>query len=159
AAGAPTARPPAAPAAGAVKLPSYIPLPAVKADLPGTENIPDGYLVYPKSTFKSVSATPGAGGEVTWMTYTIVPNTALADNPGWQEVNKQVGAVLRMQLTPFADYTVRLQTVLAGGELPDVVYMPTVQPEQAQLLQAKFADLTPYLSGDAVKEYPNLANL
>ena len=93
------------------------------------------------------------------MTYTIVANAPLEDNPAWQEVNKQVGATLQMQLTPFADYTARLQTVLAGGDLPDVVYMPAIQPEQAQLLQAKFADLTPYLSGDAVKEYPNLANL
>jgi putative aldouronate transport system substrate-binding protein len=159
-AAAPTTRPASGPApSGAVKLPTYVPIAAVKADLPGTENIPDGYLAYPKSTFKSVSATPGSGGEVNWMTYTIVPNAALEDNPAWQEVNKQVGATLRMQVTPFADYTARLQTVLAGGDLPDVVYMPTVQPEQAQLLQAKFADLTPYLSGDAVKEYPNLANL
>ena len=93
------------------------------------------------------------------MTYTIVANAPLEDNPAWQEVNKQVGATLQMQLTPFADYTARLQTVLAGGDLPDVVYIPAIQPEQAQLLQAKFADLTPYLSGDAVKEYPNLASL
>ena len=159
-AAAPTARPGSAPApSGAVKLPTYVPLAAVKADLPGSESIPDGYLAYPKSTFKSVTTTPGSGGDVSWMTYTIVANAPLEDNPAWQEVNKQVGATLRMQLTPFADYTARLQTVLAGGDLPDVVYMPTVQPEQAQLLQAKFADLTQYLSGDAVKDYPNLANL
>jgi putative aldouronate transport system substrate-binding protein len=159
-AAAPTARPPAAPApSGAVKLPTHIPVSAVKADLPGTQTIPDGYLTYPKSTFKSVSATPASGGEVTWMTYTIVPNAALEDNPAWQEVNKQVGATLRMQLVPFADYTARLQTTLAGGELPEVVYVPNIQPELAQLMQAKFADLTPALSGDAIKEYPNLASL
>ena len=150
--GAPTTRPASGPApSGAVKLPTHTPIAAIKADLPGTENIPDGYLAYPKSTFKSVTAKPGSGGDVSWMTYTIVANAPLEDNPAWQEVNKQVGATLQMQLTPFADYTARLQTVLAGGDLPDVVYMPAIQPEQAQLLQAKFADLTPYLSGDQVR--------
>ena len=144
---------------GGLKLPSYVPIAAVKPDLPGNETIPDGYLQYPKSTFKSVSATPGAGGDITWMTYTIVPNAALGDNAAWQEVNKQVGANLVMQLTPFADYAARLQTVLAGDDLPDLIFIQGLQPEQARLLAAKFADLTPYLSGDAVKDYPNLANL
>ena len=58
--GAPTTRPASGPApSGAVKLPTHTPIAAVKADLPGTENIPDGYLAYPKSTFKSVTAKPG----------------------------------------------------------------------------------------------------
>jgi putative aldouronate transport system substrate-binding protein len=144
---------------GSIALPTYAPIAAVKADLPGTQTLPDGYLSYPKTTFKSVSDTPGAGGDITWMTYTIVPNAAVGDNAAWQEVNKRVGANLVIQATPFADYATRLQTVLAGGDLPDVVYLSTLQPDQARLLAAKFADLTPYLSGDAVKEYPNLANL
>ena len=156
-------RPAAAPAAAArsagLKLPTYAPVAAVKPDLPGNETIPDGYLQFPKSTFKSVADKPGSGGDVTWMTYTIVPNAALDDNPAWQEVNRQVGANLKMQLTPFADYNARLQTVLAGNDLPDVVFVQGLQPEQAQLMASKFADLTPHLSGDAVKAYPNLANL
>src|SRR4051794_21614020 len=143
----------------ALKLPTYTPIAAVKPDLPGTEVIPDGYLQFPKSTFKSVADKPGSGADLTWMTYTIVPNSALEDNPAWQEVNGQVGANLKMQLTPFADYTARLQTVLAGNDLPDVIFLPALQPEQARLMQTRFADLTPFLSGDAVKAYPNLANL
>ncbi|MBV9324828.1 MAG: extracellular solute-binding protein [Chloroflexi bacterium] len=155
-----TSRSPGTPAAsGALRLPTYAPLPTVKADLPGTDTVPDAYLAYPKTSFKSVTSTPGAGGEVTWMTYTFVPNAPLEDNAMWQEVNKQVGATLRMQLTAYADYQTRLSSVLAGGDLPDVVYIPGLQPELGHLLQAKFADLTPYVSGDAVKDYPNLANL
>ncbi len=150
---------PAAAGSSSVALPTFVPIAAVKADLPGTQTLPDGYLSYPKSTFKSVSDTPGAGSDITWMTYTIVPNAAVGDNAAWQEVNKQVGANLVMQVTPFADYATHLQTVLAGGDLPDVVYLSALQPDQARLLASKFADLTPYLSGDAVKDYPNLANL
>src|SRR5262249_622107 len=139
---------------GTVALPTFAPIAAVKPDLPGSQTIPDGYLGYPKTTFTSVSDTPGSGTDISWMTYTIVPNAAVADNAAWQAVNKRVGANLVMQVTPFADYATRLQTVLAGGDLPDVVFLSTLQPDQARLLSTKFADLTPYLSGDAVKDYP-----
>jgi len=45
--------------------------------------------------------------------------------------------------------------------LPDIVYIApnTVIPQLPTFLKAKMADLTPYLSGDAIKEYPNLANV
>jgi putative aldouronate transport system substrate-binding protein len=159
---APTPKPAAiATTAGRTKLqlPAYVPIAAVKPDLPGDDTLPDGYLTFPRNTFKSVSDKPGSGGDLTWMTYTIVPNAALDDNPAWQAVNQQVGANLKMQLSPFADYNARLQTVLAGDDLPDVVFVQGLQPEQARLMDNKFADLTAYLSGDAVKDYPNLANL
>src|SRR5579864_3596645 len=91
-------RPAAATPVAGVKLPTYVPIASVKPDLPGTETVPDGYLKFPRNTFKSVSDTPGTGSDITWMTYTIVPNAALGDNAAWQEVNRQVGANLVMQL-------------------------------------------------------------
>ncbi|MBV9581842.1 MAG: hypothetical protein JO057_24945 [Chloroflexi bacterium] len=145
--------------AGPVQLPSYSPQQSVKPDLPGTDTIPDGYLNYPKTTFTSVSQTPGSGSDVTWLSYTIVPNAAVEDNPAWQAVNNQVGATLKMQLVPYADYTTRLNTVLAGSDVPDVVYLFGTLPGMDRLMSSTFADLTPYLSGDAIKNYPNLANL
>jgi putative aldouronate transport system substrate-binding protein len=51
-----------------------------------------------------------------------------------------------VRLAPLADYPARLVTLMAGSDLP-------------QFLKAKCADLTPYLGGDAVKDYPNLAAL
>src|ERR1051325_4628620 len=61
-----------------------------------------------------------------------------------------------------ADYgAVTLRTLIAGNELPDILYIATpgaIIPQFPAFLKAKMADLTPYLSGDAVKEYPNLAN-
>ena len=49
-----------------------------------------------------------------------------------------------------------------GSDLPDLLYIyqggPTPAPSLLQFLQATCADLTPYLAGDAVKDYPNLAN-
>ena len=39
-----------------------------------------------------------------------------------------------------------------GGTPPNIENL-------AEFLKAKCADLTPYLSGDAIKDYPNLANI
>lgn len=48
---------------------------------------------------------------------------------------------------------------MAGSDLPDMIIFnrnsPT--PNLPQFLQQAAADLTPYLAGDAVKDYPNLA--
>jgi len=71
------------------------------------------------------------------------------------------GVDLKINIQPQADYpTVKLPTLIAGGELPDILYIATnsVIPQFPTFLKSKCADLTPYLSGDAVKEYPNLAN-
>jgi putative aldouronate transport system substrate-binding protein len=148
---------------GGVRLPTYVAFSGAKPDAPGSPDgmIDAGYAAYPSTRPKSVQSTPGDGSDINIMTYTAgaVPN-ALDQNPGWQEVNKQVGANLKVNMTPFADYFgTKLQVTIAGGELPDLFFIIadpgiTLVPE---FFQAKVADLTPHVSGDAVKEYPNLA--
>ena len=51
--------------------------------------------------------------------------------------------------------------MIAGNDLPDIMNTLVRQdiPLTPELFNAKAADLTPYLSGDAIKEYPNLAAL
>jgi putative aldouronate transport system substrate-binding protein len=53
----------------------------------------------------------------------------------------------------------RLGTIMAGNDLPDMLYVTTATgfatKGVVQFLEASYADLTPYLSGDA--DYPNLA--
>ena len=61
-----------------------------------------------------------------------------------------------------ADYPTRLNTVVAGSDLPDIIaaaIFSTTMTNIGDFLNSACADLTPYLSGDAVKAYPNLANL
>jgi putative aldouronate transport system substrate-binding protein len=76
-------------------------------------------------------------------------------------LNTAIGAHLKFTLVPFADIGPKFQTLIAGGELPDIAC--TVTSAYASLLPEFFAssaaDLTSYLSGDAVKDYPNLAAL
>ena len=148
---------------GGVRLPTYVPFAGAQPDSPGSPDgmIDNGYKAYPKTQSKSVTSTPGDGSDINIMTYTSTPiPTALDQNPGWQQVNKEVGANLKVNITPFADYFgSKLQTTIAGGELPDMFFIiadPGITLV-TEFFQAACADLTPYLSGDAVKDYPNLA--
>ncbi|MBK0296872.1 hypothetical protein IAE22_33805, partial [Bacillus sp. S34] len=58
-------------------------------------------------------------------------------------------------------FDTKFATMTAGNDIPNIVEFLTfaMPPRFPQLLDAKFSDLSEYLSGDAVKEYPNLANI
>ncbi|MBV9319958.1 MAG: hypothetical protein JO106_08595, partial [Mycobacterium sp.] len=121
---------------------------------------PAGFTTYPQKLIRSVPNPPGKGGQVTITTQTLAAlPTPMDSNPVWQELNKRVGATLNVSLTPFADYGAKVPTILAAGDISDMLFLPNGQqvPGYPQFLEAKCADLTPFLSGDAVKDYPNLA--
>ncbi|MBV9596850.1 MAG: extracellular solute-binding protein [Chloroflexi bacterium] len=150
--------------AGSPSLPTYAPIQGPKPDLAGNEDgLQDGYFTYPKNPFKSVTQTPGLGTDVTAMTRDAGgPPPPLDQNAAWQAVNKQLNANMKLQIISPADYQARVATVMAGGEPPDLMYFMTgtqVTPGLPEYLKASFADLGPYLAGDAVKDYPNLAGL
>jgi len=86
----------------------------------------------------------------------------LDQNVAWQQINKEAGAKVNLvNNVSNADYRTKLSTTIAGGDLPDSMYIPagTAIPQFPDFLDQKAADLTPYLSGDAIKAYPNLANI
>lgn len=149
---------------GGPALPSRSPIEGAKPDIAGSADglIDPGYVNYPATQFRSVLEKPGTGGDVTVATWTLAPPpTAMESNALWQEVNKQLGVTLKLNINSQVDYqTTKLATIIAGDDLPDILYIApgTVVQSLPQFLQAKCADLTPYLSGDAVKDYPNLAN-
>jgi putative aldouronate transport system substrate-binding protein len=147
---------------GAAQLPSYIPLPSAKADLPSPmPGVDPGYLTYPAQPFKATQDTPGQGGQLNVVTWQFSPlPTPMESNVAWQAINKQVGTTIKINFVPIADYPTKQATIMASDDLPDVMYFSTTNvPGLPAFLQAKCADLAPYLSGDAVKDYPNLANI
>src|SRR5215207_8090906 len=155
----------AKPAGGVLsKLPTLAQPPMPTPDLPGSGDglIDPGYFTYPKELIQSVKQTPGSGGPVNlwfWLGGAAVPG--MDQNPSWQAVNKAVNATLNVSFIPFADFNVRWSTLQSGNEMPDITVAFT-RPDTAILpafLDARCADLTPYLSADAVNEYPNLAGL
>jgi len=149
-------------AGGAVKLPTYKEFTGVKPDLPGTaQGVQQGFLRMP-STFVTSVPKPPLSGPVTAMTETFnVPPTPMSSNPFWKELNTKLGGDLKLTIGTDPGYPEKFATMLAGGDLPDMVWLPSNQgiPNIAQMLNSQFADLTKYLSGDAVLEYPNLAAL
>jgi putative aldouronate transport system substrate-binding protein len=145
------------------KLPSYIPIKGPKPDLPGTAaGVQDGYINYPKNLIQSVKRTPASGGDVTALVIQYFPPpTPMDQNAYWQELNRELGATFKPIITPDPDYQSKMTAIVAGGDLPDLTLIPAFigLANQADLVQAQCANLDEYLAGDAVKDYPNLANL
>lgn len=150
-----------------VQMPTYQPITTAPPDLPGDDKVEPGYFAFPKQSTKTVTDTPiKGGGEVNVMTWNVTgPIAPLEGNTAWQEINRQVGATINLvNNVSNSDYRTKLATVVAGGELPDTIYIPATPGGQSapfaqfpDFLERSAADLTPYLSGDAVKDYPNLA--
>ncbi|MFD0511294.1 hypothetical protein ACFQ0Q_13590 [Streptomyces aureus] len=64
-------------------------------------------------------------------------------------------------MVPDADFRTKMATLFAGDDLPDIINIGGgyVLPREAQFVKSRCEDLTEYLSGDAVKDYPNLAGI
>ncbi len=162
--GAPTSPPVPAPvsAGSASAYPNYYPVtsgPTPDFAAAGPE-YQVGFVNFPKNPPKSWNkAPPGSGSKVVSYTNTgaPVPPTPMDQNPAWQEVNKQLNATVDFQIILQSDYPAKLATMMAGNELTDFILIGKNVQNTTAFLKARAADLTPYLGGDAVKDYPNLA--
>lgn len=148
-----------------VTLPAFQPpVGAPAPDLPGSTDgvIMPGFVNWPKTTYQSVKQPPGDGTDVSiFLNLPGGPPTPMDQNPAWQAWNKALNAKLTFQFYSFADLAPRFATLIAGSDLPDIVGTLVRQdiPLTPEMFAAKATDLTPYVSGDAIKEYPNLAAL
>ena len=148
-----------------VVLPTYIPYTGLKPDLPGTEQgVDPAFRNFPKDNPKSVPEIPGKGETLTGMAmiyYAVPPGPD--QNSYWQGLNERLGVKLDLQMVSNADYTQKFATTIAGNKLPDMLTLPNGAPVPVpnlpQLLEKRFTNLSEHLSGDAVKEYPNLGNI
>ena len=156
----------AASGGGPVRLPTLVAFQGAKPDFPGSPDgiLPPAYLNYPRSPVKTVTQPVGKGDDVNAMMYTTqAPPTPVEQNTAWQEVNKQLGVNMKFPIIQLADYPTKLNTTIAGGQLPDLLSLGagngTAVANLPDFLNSQCMDLTPFLSGDAVKDYPNLANI
>lgn len=144
-----------------VTLPDYVRFDQVKPDMPGTEQgVPDAFLALPSPPVQGTQGKPASGGSFTAMAQlAFAPPPAVDRNPFWQSLNSRLGTELKLNGITEADYASKLATVLAGGDLPDCVQLPLSTPRLPDALRAQFQDLTDFLSGDAIREYPFLASI
>lgn len=143
-------------------LPSYQAAPDLgispffSSDTPGMEDV---YTDSVSSYFTSVDRKPGSGGTVTTFQLTWGdPPKKLEDNPYWQELNERLGVSFEPTFAPAATYDQTFATMLASGEIPDLVFLNDQSAPQLQAIRdGAFADLSEVLAGDNILQWPNLA--
>lgn len=144
-------------AVNSVALPTYVAFDGPEPQYPAPiEGAPSGFTAYPKETVRTVTEPP-LTAPLSGMVGIFSPlPTPRAKNPAWLEVERRLGARLDLTIVPNSDYLTKFQTAVAGKKLPDVTLYAGVD-HPAEFFNAAAVDLTPHLSGDAVKAYPNLA--
>jgi len=141
-------------------LPTYIPFEGATPDIAGEPGRSTPvYFRYPDNPERLHAEAPGDGEPFTALVIADTAPPALDQNPYWQELNARLGSPYEPVFSPAADYANKFATVTAGDDLPDFFLVLPTTPAIPQLLGARAADLTEYLSGDAIADYPGLANL
>jgi putative aldouronate transport system substrate-binding protein len=145
-------------------LPGYVPSTVIRPDFPSVAGGPDamtdpGFLTYPARQIATVAGVPGKGGSYTAVTplWGTVPP---AGNSFYQAMNKALGVNFSMKPADGNNYATIIPTMTAASKLPDWIQLPTWWNPNfnvGELTGTRFADLTPHLSGNNIKKYPNLA--
>ncbi|MFF3336086.1 extracellular solute-binding protein [Streptomyces sp. NPDC002888] len=145
--------------------PAHKPAKGPQPDLaPSDAGVQAGYTAYPADLVKSVSRTPGDGSTIKVMSVSFgTPPKPASANRFWAAVEKALGVKIEYTIVSQADYQKKMATVMAADpdDLPDVIniFSGFVLPREAEFVQRRAEDLTPHLSGEAVADYPNLANI
>jgi putative aldouronate transport system substrate-binding protein len=133
---------------------------AVEPDIASENGSSPGYTRWIPNSELGVSVPEplGSGGEFSAMTplWGTPPD---AGNAFWTAIDAAIGVKINWQTQDGTTYGDKLGAVLAGSDIPDLVCIPTweLDAQIPQAIDGRFADLGPFLSGDNVLDYPNLA--
>lgn len=146
-----------------VPWPAYVPFAGPQPDGPGDDRgVQPLYLNYPQSVQRSVHETAGDGSKVTAVVISYgAPPKPVGENQLWKAVNKALNVDLNLVVVPDPEYGQKMTTLMAAGDdLPDILMFTNLSlPNSLEFVQARCADLSELIGGDAVKAYPNLANI
>jgi len=139
-------------------LPKYQLKEYAKPDFPAPAN---GYEKIPALT-KAFPTPPGSGSTFTAMTPLWGTIPPASGNKYYEAVNKALGSTVKFQISDGNTYGDKLAAILASPEnVADWTSIPSwnYPARFGEAVDSLFTDLTPYLAGDKVLEYPNLANI
>ncbi|WP_327356563.1 extracellular solute-binding protein [Streptomyces sp. NBC_01304] len=142
--------------------PTFTPAKGPTPDLaPTTEGVQAGFTKYPEKLVQAMAEKPGTGKQkikVMSITYGTPPKP-VGSNKYWQAINEALGVEVEFTVVPDPDFRAKMSTMMSGDDLPDIINIGGgyVLPREAQFVKSRCADLSEYLSGDAIKDYPNLA--
>jgi putative aldouronate transport system substrate-binding protein len=103
-----------------------------------------------------------AGGKLTTFIQSYSPPHApKGENRYWQEWEKRVNVAYEPTVVPADNYREKLAAVTASGDLPDLTTVELLNaPDHFRVVQqGAYTDLTPYLTGENLKRFPNLARI
>ncbi|OON80046.1 extracellular solute-binding protein [Streptomyces tsukubensis] len=134
----------------------------IKPDFPGTvQGVPQGFTGYPATPVRSVAGAPLKGAKtITASMETFAPPApSRGRNAAWREIESRLGTKVDITGVPADDWPAKFSTMVASDNLTDIFMYPETGgvDHKASFLAAKCADLTPFLAGEKVKKYPNLA--
>jgi putative aldouronate transport system substrate-binding protein len=141
-------------------LPKYIPYAGSKPDLPGNaKGLAEAYYKYPTKLVKGVTEAPGDGSAISALVESPSPTPpGKTQNRFWQAINSNAKVDLDLSITPTSNWNDKFATVIAGGDIPDILEIWT-PPQRPDMMPALFQDLSEFVSGDKISEYPFLANI
>jgi putative aldouronate transport system substrate-binding protein len=147
-----------------VPWPTHVPFEGPTPDAPGdaTIGVQPLYLNYPQQVVESVPEPPGDGSDVAAVVVSFgAPPKPVGENQFWQAINEALNVNLKVVINPDAEYAQKMTTLMASGDdLPDIVMFNNLQlPRSHEFIQASCADLSDFVGGDAIMDYPNLANI
>lgn len=141
-------------------LPTFVPSEAVTPDIPAKNGSAVGFTTALPADQLAVSVPRklGKGSELSIMA-PLWGTSPGQGNPYWTAMDEAVGVSVKWQNQDGNTYGQKLGAVLASSSVPDAVVVPgwELGGKIPSAIANKFADLGPYLSGDKVKDYPNLA--
>ncbi|MHC5905974.1 extracellular solute-binding protein [Streptomyces sp. S6] len=142
-------------------LPTYVPSTTAKPDLPSKNGSSAAYTskVDLAALVASVPAKLGTGAPLKIMS-PLWGTPPKPDCAYYKAVDAAAGTKITWQNQDGTTYGQKLGAVLASSAIPDMVVVPSwelVSNRLPNAITAKFMDLGPYLAGDKVKKYPNLA--
>lgn len=144
---------------GRLSPPIHVPYVGVRPDLPSTQNgVPAGYFQYPAVPPRIVNGDIGGGGSVTALLQGAAAPAQKERNRWWQQLDEAMNIDLQVNSVVSTDYGNKLRVSVAGGDFPDLTQIVSL-PNLPQTLAKYFVDLSDYLGGDKVKDYPSLAAL
>lgn len=124
------------------------------------EGVSDAYDKLPPP-FKAVTMIPGKGSKVTLLHqyFNGAAPVPRDQNTYWRELEKRLGVTYEPTFVPGGSYDEKFAAVAAGGDFPDIVFLGNTPAQLAAINQGAFTDLTAYLSGDGLKEFPNIGTI
>ncbi|MEV7872277.1 extracellular solute-binding protein [Streptomyces sp. NPDC088124] len=141
-------------------LPAFAAQSVVPPDIPSRNGSSAGFTRFIPAAEQrsSVAGKLGKGSTIKIMS-PFWGTPPAGSNAYYQAMNEAIGVRTVWQNQDGNTYDEKLGAVLASSDIPDVVIVPSwnLTGKIPGAVNAKFEDLGPYLSGDKVKDFPNLA--